>query len=59
VFARTNAAGGSKGLTAFIVPTASNGFRIVGAEPTMGLRGPPTYNLELIDVRVTDAHRLE
>ena len=58
VFARTNAAGGSKGLTAFIVPTASNGFRIVGAEPTMGLRGSPTYNLELIDVRVTDAHRL-
>lgn len=58
VFARTNAAGGSKGLTAFIVPTASKGFRIVGAEPTMGLRGSPTYNLELIDVRVTDAHRL-
>jgi len=58
VFARTNAAGGSKGLTAFIVPTESNGFRIIGAEPTMGLRGSPTYNLELIDVRVTDAHRL-
>ena len=58
VFARTSADGGSKGLTAFIVPTASEGFRILGAEPTMGLRGSPTYNLELNGVRVSDAHRL-
>ena len=58
VFARTSADGGSKGLTAFIVPTASEGFRILGAEPTMGLRGSPTYNLELNNVRVSDAHRL-
>ena len=58
VFARTSADGGSKGLTAFIIPTASEGFRILGAEPTMGLRGSPTYNLELNGVRVSDAHRL-
>ena len=58
VFARTSADGGSKGLTAFIIPTASEGFRILGAEPTMGLRGSPTYNLEFNGVRVSDAHRL-
>ena len=58
VFARTSADGGSKGLTAFIIPTASEGFRILGAEPTMGLRGSPTYNLELNGVRVSDTHRL-
>lgn len=58
VFARTDPAGGSKGFTAFIVPTGREGFRILGAEPTMGLRGSPTYNLELSDVRVSDAHRL-
>ena len=58
VFARTGPGGGSKALTAFIVPTGSKGFRILGAEPTMGLRGSPTYNLELEDVRVSDGHRL-
>ena len=58
VFARTSAEGGSNGLTAFIVPTTSEGFRILGAEPTMGLRGSPTYNFELNGVWVSDAHRL-
>jgi len=58
VFARTSGDGGSKGLTAFVVPTGSDGFRILGAEPTMGLRGSPTYNLEFNKVRVSDTHRL-
>ena len=36
-------------LTAFVLSAPSR---------RLGLRGSPTYNLELIDVRVTDAHRL-
>lgn len=58
IFARTAPSGGHKGLTAFVVPTGSPGFKILGAEPTMGLRGSPTYNLELDHVRVSDSDRI-
>ena len=40
------------GLTAFIVRTDSPGFDIINAEPTLGLRGSPTYNFKLNGVRV-------
>ncbi len=40
------------GLTAFIVCTDSQGFDIGNAEPTLGLRGSPTYNFRLSGVRV-------
>ena len=41
-----------RGLTAFIVRTDSPGFDIIGAEPTLGLRGSPTYNFRLNNVLV-------
>ncbi len=57
VFARTSP-DGKRGLTAFIVPTEAPGFDILGAEPAMGLRGSPSYNLVFDRVRVPDANRL-
>ncbi len=58
VFARTSPDGGHRGLTAFIVPTDAPGFEVLGAEPAMGLRGSPSYNLALNRVRVPDENRL-
>lgn len=52
VFATLDPSDKRRGLTAFIVPTDSNGFDILNAEPTLGLRGSPTYNFRLNDVRV-------
>lgn len=52
VFATLDPRDKRRGLTAFIVPTDSNGFDILNAEPTLGLRGSPTYNFRLNDVRV-------
>lgn len=52
VFARSCADTTRNGLTAFIVATNSPGFEIVNAEPTLGLRGSPTYNFKLGNVRV-------
>ncbi len=52
VFATLDPSDKRRGLTAFIVPTDSNGFDMLNAEPTLGLRGSPTYNFRLNDVRV-------
>ena len=52
VFATLDPRDKRRGHTAFIVPTDSNGFDILNAEPTLGLRGSPTYNFRLNDVRV-------
>ncbi len=52
VFATVDPNDKRRGLSAFIVPTDSAGFEIIGAEPTLGLRGSPTYNFKLNDVRV-------
>ena len=52
VFARTSSNNVRNGLTAFIVATDSPGFEILNAEPTLGLRGSPTYNFKLVNVRV-------
>jgi len=57
VFARTSPDGG-RGLTAFIVPTDTPGFEVLGTEPAMGLRGSPSYNLAFDQMRVPDANRL-
>ena len=53
VFARTGANNARDALTAFIVPTDSKGFEVVSAEPTLGLRGSPTYNFRLNGVRIS------
>ena len=52
VFARTGANDARGALTAFLVPTDDKGFEVISAEPTLGLRGSPTYNFRLDGVRV-------
>ncbi len=52
VFARTGGDDTRDALTAFVVPTDSAGFEVINAEPTLGLRGSPTYNFRLNGVRV-------
>jgi len=51
-------AGGRKGLSAFIVETDSPGFSAPRLEHKMGIRGSPTAELHLDDVRVPLANRL-
>jgi alkylation response protein AidB-like acyl-CoA dehydrogenase len=59
IFAVTDPdAGGRKGLSAFIVETDSPGFSAPRVEHKMGIRGSPTAELHLDDVRVPLANRL-
>ena len=51
-------AGGRKGLSAFIVEADSPGFSSPRLEHKMGIRGSPTAELHLDDVRVPVANRL-
>ncbi len=57
VFARTGGPG-PKGVTAFLVPTASAGFETREIKGKLGLRGQATASLHLDDVRVPDSARL-
>ncbi len=52
VFARTNDSPGSRGISGFIVPTASPGFHEVRTNVKMGQRGFPNVEIVLDDVRV-------
>jgi alkylation response protein AidB-like acyl-CoA dehydrogenase len=52
VFARTGAEPGAAGVSAFLVPAASEGLRIGQVFDKMGLHGSPTGELVLEDVRV-------
>ena len=57
VFALTDpAAGGRKGMSAFIVETESPGFAAPRIEHKMGIRGSPTAELTFDDVRVPSAN---
>jgi alkylation response protein AidB-like acyl-CoA dehydrogenase len=58
VFARTGEAGARDALSAFVVPTDTPGFEILGAEQTLGLRGSPTYTLRFDRMRVPQAAML-
>ena len=59
VFALTDpAAGGRKGMSAFIVETDSPGFAAPRVEHKMGIRGSPTAELTFDDVRVPAANRI-
>jgi hypothetical protein len=51
-FARTNGTPGPKGISAFIVPADTPGFRVAGTDRKMGVRGVPTADIVLEDVRV-------
>ncbi|SDE02588.1 acyl-CoA dehydrogenase family protein [Rhodococcus tukisamuensis] len=57
VFARTSDDGG-RGLTAFLVPTDSEGFTATTIHGKLGLRGQATASLAFQDVRVPDSARL-
>ena len=59
VFALTDpAAGGRKGMSAFIVETDTPGFAAPRVEHKMGIRGSPTAELTFDDVRVPAENRL-
>jgi alkylation response protein AidB-like acyl-CoA dehydrogenase len=51
-FARTNGTPGPKGISAFIVPTDTPGFKVAGQDRKMGVRGVPTADIVMQDCRV-------
>ena len=57
IFARTGGPG-PKGITAFLVPTDSDGFRATEIHGKLGMRGQATAELTLDRVRVPDSARL-
>lgn len=57
VFARTSEDGG-RGITAFLVPTDSDGFTASTIHGKLGLRGQATAALSLQNVRIPDSARL-
>ena len=57
VFARTGGEG-ARGITCFLVPTASEGFSAVKIDGKLGLRAQDTAELFLDGVRVPDSARL-
>jgi len=59
ITARTDlAAEGSRGITAFIVPTDTPGFTVEKKEDKLGMRASDTAPLTLVDVRVPHAYLL-
>ncbi|MEG0798595.1 MAG: acyl-CoA dehydrogenase family protein [Acidaminococcaceae bacterium] len=58
VFANTRKSGGIRGLTAFIVPKATPGFRVGKKEDKMGIRPSNTCELILQDVVIPEANRV-
>jgi alkylation response protein AidB-like acyl-CoA dehydrogenase len=53
-----NARRGAKGISTFIVPTDSKGYKAAKPEDKMGLRASNTAGIELNDLRVPAAHML-
>jgi alkylation response protein AidB-like acyl-CoA dehydrogenase len=51
-FARTNGTPGAKGISGFIVPTDTPGFKVAGQDRKMGVRGVPTADIIFEDCRV-------
>ena len=58
VFANTRKDGGIRGLTAFIVPRATPGFKVGKKENKMGIRPSNTCELILEDVVIPEAYRV-
>ena len=52
VYARTDPVAGSRGITAFLVETASKGFRVAQRLDKLGMRGSPTGELVFEDCEV-------
>jgi len=53
VFAVTDADAGKRGISAFLVPTASDGYRVAGIERKLGQHSSDTCQIALEDVEVT------
>jgi alkylation response protein AidB-like acyl-CoA dehydrogenase len=51
-FARTNGTPGPKGISGFIVPADTPGFKVAGQDRKMGVRGVPTADIVFEDCRV-------
>ncbi len=58
VFARTDPGAGTRGISAFLVPTASPGYRVSRVESKLGQRASDTCQIVLEDVRVSAPNRL-
>jgi hypothetical protein len=58
VFARTGPEPGAKGVTAFLVPTGSDGFHATRIEGKLGLRAQDTAEVSFDGVAVPDSQRL-
>jgi alkylation response protein AidB-like acyl-CoA dehydrogenase len=58
VFAVTDPAAGSRGVTAFVVEKGTPGFTVGKLEKKMGIRGSPTVELVFSDCEVPAANRL-
>src|SRR5438132_3655861 len=58
IFARTDRAAGSRGISAFIVEKGTPGLRLGKAEDKMGLRGSDTIGLSLEEMRIPARNRL-
>src|SRR5882724_8918822 len=50
-FARTDGTPGAKGISGFIVPTDTPGFKVAGQDRKMGVRGVPTADIVFEDCR--------
>lgn len=58
VYAKTDPAKGPKGISAFVVESASKGFGVARALDKMGMRGSPTGELSFQDVSVPADQRV-
>jgi len=58
LFARTDPGAGNKGVTAFVIETAWDGFSVGKKEPKMGIRSSSTVQLHLDGLRVPAANVL-
>jgi alkylation response protein AidB-like acyl-CoA dehydrogenase len=58
VFAKTDTAAGARGVSAFVVDTASPGLRISSHEKLMGIRGAHAFEVAFEGVEVPIANRL-
>ena len=58
VYAKTDPAKGSRGISAFLVRTSSEGFSVAKSLDKMGMRGSPTGELAFHNVAVPEPQRL-
>jgi alkylation response protein AidB-like acyl-CoA dehydrogenase len=58
VFAKTDVAAGARGISAFVVEAGLDGFSVGKLETKLGVRGSPTGEILLDEVRVPAGHRI-